>query len=498
MAIWPFAFQDRVRLYLTDFNEDNELEEFVLTHCTTAMRVGLLKYSRLPRKFWHACECKNTAHWAAQGWADVLGNIDCDRLFPSELVVSVAKIFSQPDASRWRVCHAHVKSESSTCGTIFTFAEGFFHLRGYDEEDTGPTGAQDVDLITRFRGMGKKEGWEDFAPIRDKNINGCAIPNDRPTAETSIWKEHIKAKVANLAPEYQGMKWGNICNKTAAIMWGRTKDGILVRNGRPGWLPQLAVPVVVQPGASVPVLEGLPHTQTPASSSSALARPPVLEALPHTQTPASSSSVLLKSAVRGPRPPPTQVVLTGWGWALAHESFPIPAWTAKPTDEEARQVFRDHYHEQDFLWDSCRRIDHQRYLESRYVEGVDLSQHLGFHPMNLRQTLQDKTFRLLLGTLKLYLRTKTEHDPSATLWVAVGGKMNRHRSDYNVGCVFFRFDKIKLTIQVLYFARRLVIRRESLVCQVLWPMWRFWSTCCGSRVFMCLRPVIWGELGGGG
>jgi hypothetical protein len=144
--------------------------------------------------------------------------------------------------------------------------------------------------------MGKKEGWEDFAPIRDKNINGCAIPNDRPTAETSIWKEHIKAKVANLAPEYQGMKWGNINNKTAAIMWARTKDGILLRNRRPGWLPQLAVPVVVQLGASVPVSEALPHTSTPAPPARVGGFAPRADA---------RVGILSTSQVSGPRASPT-------------------------------------------------------------------------------------------------------------------------------------------------------------------------------------------------
>ncbi|MCP4239836.1 MAG: hypothetical protein GY772_04670, partial [bacterium] len=60
LALWPFRGQDRVRLYLVDLNEDDELWEYVFENCRMALRLGLLQYSRRPCKYWHCSSAKNT------------------------------------------------------------------------------------------------------------------------------------------------------------------------------------------------------------------------------------------------------------------------------------------------------------------------------------------------------------------------------------------------------------------------------------------------------
>jgi hypothetical protein len=441
MALWPFALQDRVRLYLTDFNEDDQLQDFVFSNCAMAMQVGLLHYSRLPRKYWHCSECKNTSHWQAYDWADVVGNIDCDRLFPSELISLVATTFCcDPDANQWRVVHAG--GHASTCGTVFTFAASFFELGGYDEEDTGPTGAQDVDLVLRFKEAGRQAGCIQLYRFQDVNVVGCAIPNDSESQITSMWKDHIKAKVANLAPEFAGMKWGNINQKNYTLMTERRKRGILKRNNRPGWQPQMATPVLLEALPRFAASESAPRVQ-PAQP---IQPSPVLEVLPRMPSAASASSPREQPAQpTQPLPfpiglpaPHLQVVITGWGWAVLHESFNLTTpLTGMPGRPELKELFRSNFYEQDLFWNACPHSD------SRFVGTEDLARHLGFHPATMQQVLRNHVFRSTLQELKKHLQRFAARAPwlppsSQVFWLAVGCKWNRHRSPihHNNSCCF--------------------------------------------------------------
>ena len=47
LAIFPYAWKgNKVRIYLADFNSDDELQEFILEHCRPFLEHGMLQYGR--------------------------------------------------------------------------------------------------------------------------------------------------------------------------------------------------------------------------------------------------------------------------------------------------------------------------------------------------------------------------------------------------------------------------------------------------------------------
>ena len=156
LAIYPYAVASgQVRIYLADFNPDDELERFIAEHCGAFLDSGMLQYGRAHIDYFHASVCKNTAHWLAKDWADVVCNLDCDRIISSDLVQALFTYFDDPEASQYRVFHGSVPSEGSTCGTVACFSNTFFEINGYDE-DAFPSGGQDIDLRDRLRYLAEK------------------------------------------------------------------------------------------------------------------------------------------------------------------------------------------------------------------------------------------------------------------------------------------------------------------------------------------------------
>ena len=253
-------------------------------------------------------------------------------------------------------------------------------------------------------------------------------------------------------------------------MTERTKRGIQKRNSRPGWQPQMATPVLLEALPRSAASKSAPWVQPAQPTQSSL----VLEVLPRVPSTASWSSPREQPAQpTHPLPfpiglpaPHLQVVITGWGWAVLHESFNLPtSLTGMPGRKELRDLFRSNFHEQDFVWDACPHSD------SRFVGTEDLARRLGFHPATMQQVLRNHVFRSTLQELKRHVRRFAARAPwlppnSHVFWLAVGCKWNRHRSPIqrnNSGCLVPVPDRVLPNINTIR-GRHTTYTRVRKVC----------------------------------
>jgi len=191
-----------------DFDSSDGTLEFVLKYCRVAIDCGLLRvYSSSELPYWHASVAKNTAHLCATE-EDVLVNLDADNLVGPHFLQDVVQQF----ASGYRGA-VQYEADEGTCGRIACRRNDFLSLRGYDE-DCYPMGAQDVDLVQRFRklpGAGHRRVHGAAC--------GTAIPNSKEQA--------IRCCDPAI---YGGVKWTRMDEVNRQRFNERRRLGQLVRN----------------------------------------------------------------------------------------------------------------------------------------------------------------------------------------------------------------------------------------------------------------------------
>jgi hypothetical protein len=114
----------------------------------------------------------------------------------------------------------------STTGRIGMFAKLFNTLRGYDEQDTAPSGYQDVDMSTRIWRYQQKNGGE-LTTLKTWNVLVGALSND-----TSAVTDRGLAKIGNCSPEARAVwpTWSQMNDHNLRLMRKRTQAQQLTRN----------------------------------------------------------------------------------------------------------------------------------------------------------------------------------------------------------------------------------------------------------------------------
>ncbi|MCP4240663.1 MAG: hypothetical protein GY772_08880, partial [bacterium] len=232
LALWPY--QRNVRVFLVDFNSDDEgdataLRELVAESCFEALQTGLLQFYRCDSQpTWHACICKNSAHYAAcdSGWPSHVVNLDCDRIVYAGFAPRLLRLFQQQTDA---VAHASNNWHSGTYGTVGCSVARYRALRGYDE-DFLPSGCQDTDLMRRLQRAGCP-----LVRVTAANEVGYTLPN----SEDGDVRMQILVKVQNVDVKYAGMKWGRMDEENRRAM--HEKASIIARNTGPQWRPREAV-----------------------------------------------------------------------------------------------------------------------------------------------------------------------------------------------------------------------------------------------------------------
>lgn len=101
-------------------------------------------------KYYSSPEAKNLSHRLARN--EIIYNLDCDNFITKKEIVKVIKIFETLDKVIYR---NHVGCDYGTYGRIAYKRDDFFNIGGYDEDLKG-MGAQDTDLLERFKQLGYK------------------------------------------------------------------------------------------------------------------------------------------------------------------------------------------------------------------------------------------------------------------------------------------------------------------------------------------------------
>jgi hypothetical protein len=262
MTLWPW--RSHVRVYFVDYNQDEELCKFIFDTCTEMLDVGFLQYARcVERKSWHASICKNGAHFWAAGWADMLVNLDGDRIIGPDLPLHIFEHLNIYHKGPVRVGHYSSTADTGTYGTIAIPTKLFIHMKGYNEEFL-PCGFQDTELLQRAAAA-----QATVVKVSSSNCVGTSLPNDIG----NDWKMQSKVKNANvdikdMQERGKILKFGHMdqLNRTMAQDHIRMY-GPVQRNCRQSWMP-----VAVQPLASRPT--SLPPPPS-ASTTTAVVPAPV-------------------------------------------------------------------------------------------------------------------------------------------------------------------------------------------------------------------------------
>ncbi len=413
LALWPY--QRNVRVVLVDFNSDDDgeatsLRELVSESCLEALQTGLLQFYRCDSQpTWHACICKNAAHYAAcdSGWASHVVNLDCDRIVYPGFAPRLLRLFQQDTDA---VAHFSNSWNSGTYGTVGCSVERFRALRGYDE-----------DLLMRLRRAGCT-----LVRVLAANTVGYTLPN----SEDGDVRKQALVKLQNVDVRYAGMKWGAMDQQNRRAM--HAKAHIIARNTEPQWRPQEAVLVDLlasqpRPQAAAPALEARPQAAAQALEARPQAAAAALEARPRAAAAASQApAVLLRPApMRGlqreaPRRRTVTIMTLGLNRLKCLSGYDLD------TPALVRAALSATGHHCDLAVDT--RCLHD-------PEG--LSEHLGVHPENIRQVvsnpaLKSEVFRQVLVFLRRLQRREEDE-----VFVAFYCKSGRHRS-VACSCIFER------------------------------------------------------------
>jgi hypothetical protein len=210
-----------------------EVGQFMQEHFFVPVVAGHLQYLRCPQEYWRASWAKNSSHSAASalhhaqsgGVAPaplVLVNCDNDNLLTTGFIhtlVEYAPKLTAPvgSASFLAMLRFHGRDGGVT-GRIALSASVFRQLGGYDQS-FAPMGYQDVDLAKRAAMLGPVK------LVSGPDLSGESVPNlPRTFSGGRGDKNQIQAKVANVAPEFQGVPWPDMNIRNKALSAARIKD----------------------------------------------------------------------------------------------------------------------------------------------------------------------------------------------------------------------------------------------------------------------------------
>ena len=147
IAIWPY--RHNATLVVGDFNQDDELCQWILDNFAVPLSLGVLRLWRSTAvPFWHASVCKNAVHEAAMrmfieagGELDnlLLMNLDNDRIIGSRQPAVLLRSFT----SGGQLMHLSNSYDEGSYGMVGVAASLFRRAGGYDEAFL-PSGCQDT------------------------------------------------------------------------------------------------------------------------------------------------------------------------------------------------------------------------------------------------------------------------------------------------------------------------------------------------------------------
>ena len=196
-----------------------------------------------PERFltgWHASAAKNTAHvFGAREARDeaeqdvLLLNLDCDNFLTHDFLQAVLSAQEVLPQSHWLYGSVNT-SDPGTTGRIWMNLSLFFHVGGYDE-DTQPSGYQDVDLRRRLEAASKKkEALPRIQKIDRQVISGGigAVGGTMANSTVSRSVDRWEAKIRNCAPEVRASfaSWHQMNTVNAVACQERLKKGHIMRN----------------------------------------------------------------------------------------------------------------------------------------------------------------------------------------------------------------------------------------------------------------------------
>ena len=168
-------YRKDIEFILVDFGSEDGLKEWVINNFKRDLKSGYLKfYTTDKMEYWHACVCKNTTHYLAEG--HIVVNLDCDNYVGEGGAKYVIDQFEKNDDGI--VLHQFTgKDQDGSFGRI-TMTKAVFHdIGGYNQEFLN-MGYQDWDIIHRAE---KKAGVKYVQDVTEKYAQ--AVTN---TKELSI------------------------------------------------------------------------------------------------------------------------------------------------------------------------------------------------------------------------------------------------------------------------------------------------------------------------
>ncbi len=240
LQLWPYAGQ--VCVYLVAFfrpghyGEDEENLRWLWEVCRPAIDIGLLVIGKVTAlTHWHCWIAKNTAFRFASEKApptirrhQLVGmNLDGDNVLGEAFMHEVIRRYNERPPPRMSLVHYRTH-QGGTCGRMSWWSNTFKDMGGFYEGFL-PMGFGEIDLMRRIQHRGTKElllaRAQVIQVVENPFVVGLAIPNSFDSASAAT-----QQKVALVAPEYAGMKWGNMNQQNNAIGAERMERGLLVAN----------------------------------------------------------------------------------------------------------------------------------------------------------------------------------------------------------------------------------------------------------------------------
>ncbi|UXX79559.1 hypothetical protein N7E81_00340 [Reichenbachiella carrageenanivorans] len=190
--------RNSIEFVLMDFDEGDQVKQWVLKEFGEFLSDGYLKYFHCPQlSEWNASVAKNTSHKVAAG--AVLVNLDCDNYTGLRGGAFVLDQFREAEQNIVLWQFSKIKEDGSF-GRIAITRDLFKLLGGYNEAFL-PMGYQDNDLMERAKARGAL-----LVHRRDSDYNR-AIPNEKYTPATMSYK---KMKMTNKAASKKNIRLGHL------------------------------------------------------------------------------------------------------------------------------------------------------------------------------------------------------------------------------------------------------------------------------------------------
>ena len=228
LMVLPYRSACKIYVVLFKSSESDSDLEWLQQHAAPALASGLLvvAISDMPNDCWQCSLAKNTAHkfavldhrGSAGGSApQFLINLDCDNILGPRFMESMGDILSDMPVQG---CLHAVGKDPGTTGRCGMWATNFIRIGGYDE-DTLPTGYEDVDLIRRCQWVSQRK-----PTYMRKDVCGASIPNHLTDKRQALGAE----KVRHVDPAFAGMSYHEMNQKNVEKLKNKLKRGLWFRN----------------------------------------------------------------------------------------------------------------------------------------------------------------------------------------------------------------------------------------------------------------------------